>query len=35
MAKFVCDRCSAEFGSDEKLAEHYKGHVQMPVSMPS
>jgi len=35
MAKFRCDRCGAEYGSDEKLAEHYKIHVSMPVSMPN
>jgi len=35
MAKFKCDRCGAEYGSDEKLAEHYKIHVSMPVSMPN
>lgn len=35
MAEFRCDMCGAEFGSDEKLADHYESHVKMPVSMPS
>jgi hypothetical protein len=28
MPKFVCDICHEEFGSDEKLADHYKAHVE-------
>jgi hypothetical protein len=35
MAKFKCDMCGAEYGSDEKLAEHYQIHVSMPVSTTS
>jgi hypothetical protein len=32
MAKFTCDECGAEFGSDEKLADHYKRHLEMTTS---
>jgi hypothetical protein len=31
MAKFVCDKCQAEFDSDTKLAEHYKSHMEMSI----
>jgi len=31
--KYKCDACGAEFGSDEKIAEHYKTHVQ-PMTVP-
>jgi len=35
MAKFRCDKCGAEFGSDEKLADHYKRHLEMTTPAPS
>ncbi len=35
MPKFTCDVCVAEFGSDERLADHYTGHTKAPASMPS
>jgi hypothetical protein len=34
MAKFKCDKCEAEFDSDEKLAEHYKTHLETPMTTP-
>jgi hypothetical protein len=35
MARFTCDMCGAEFGSDEKLADHYKRHMEVTISTPS
>jgi len=32
--KYACDKCEAKFDSDEKLAEHYKTHVESPMTVP-